>query len=81
MSALDAAGLERIAEATGGSYLEAGAKASGLVSLYEERILPRARASNGNDARRRRENRYQWPLAGAFLCLLAALALPDRRRR
>lgn len=81
VSARDAAGLERIAGATGGSYLGAGAKASGLVSLYEERILPRARASNGNDARRRRENRYQWPLAGAFLCLLAALALPDRRRR
>lgn len=81
ISALDATSLRRITNATGGAFVEAGATSNALVSLYDERILPLAKKAFEVESRRQRENRFQWPLAAALLCWLAALALPDRRRR
>jgi Ca-activated chloride channel family protein len=79
VSRLDSADLRRIAEATGGTFERAGEKS--LVDLYEERILPRARAAFERGERRTREDRFQWPLLAAFLLWLLDLALAERTRR
>lgn len=81
ISTLDVTSLRRITDATGGSFVDGTATPKALVSLYKDRIVPLARKSFESEARRRRENRFQWPLSGALLCWLGALALPDRRRR
>ena len=65
--------LRRIAEATGGAF------ADSLAPLYEDRILSMARKSFESLERGERKNRFQWPLFGAFLCLLAELGLGERR--
>lgn len=78
ISALDAPGLARIAHETGGRFVAGGGAA--LVGLYEDRILPMARAALSEDASARKENAYQWPLAGAFLLWVSHLALATRRR-
>ena len=81
VSALDAASLRRITDATGGSFADAAKTSNALISLYDDRIVPLAKRAFEVEARRRRENRFQWPLGAALLCWLGALALPDRRRR
>ncbi len=81
VSALDAAGLRRIAEAAGGEYLEAAATAAPLLDLYEARVLEGARRAFEAEVLRGRENRFQWPLAAALLLWLLELLLTDRRRR
>lgn len=80
ISRLDADGLARLAEAGGGAFADAGGRGESLVGLYEDRIVPEARARRRDDLARRREDRYQWPLCAGLLCLLGALALPARRR-
>ena len=81
VSSLDEASLTRITDATGGTFVQATSAPHALVSLYDERILPLAKQAFEVETRRRRENRFQWPLAAALLCWIGALALPDRRRR
>ena len=77
---LDARGLEAIAAATGGSYLDLGATSRPLVELYEARILPMAgKAASGDRSALR--NHYQWPLGLAFLLFLAEFAVSERRIR
>ncbi|TAH34437.1 MAG: VWA domain-containing protein [Planctomycetota bacterium] len=80
VSALDRAGLRRIAETTGGEFLEAAGAPAPLLDLYERRVLPMARASFEAQQRRERENRFQWPLLGAFLLWILELCWTDRRR-
>jgi Ca-activated chloride channel family protein len=80
VSALDPETLSRIAEATGGVFIEADSRPEPLVELYERRILPMARKAFEIEERRERENRYQWPLLAAFLCFVLELCVSDRRR-
>ena len=80
VSTLDPTTLRRIAEATGGDYVDAAGPRP-LVEIYERRILPMAREAFEADERRSKENRYQWPLLAAFLFWMVDLCLSDRRRR
>ena len=80
VSRMDASTLRRIAEATGGAFADAHARADALLELYKERILPMARKSYERDERRAKENRFQWPLLAAFLLWILDLCLGDRRR-
>jgi Ca-activated chloride channel family protein len=81
LSALDEAGLRRVAEAGGGTFVPAGVGGGDLADLYETRIAPRADTVFEAERRSVRVNRYQWPLAAAFLLWMLAIWLPDRRRR
>ncbi len=81
VSTLDAAALRRVAEATGGTYVDASAGEGALLDLYERRLVPAARAATHDDERRRRRSRAPWPLAAAFVAWLAALALGEQLRR
>jgi Ca-activated chloride channel family protein len=76
VSALDAAGLERIAAATGGAYADGGT-AGALLGLPEG---PR-RGGGAAPAAPARRDVYAWPLLLAILCFAADLAVGDRRRR
>lgn len=80
ISVMDSAGLRRIAAATTGSFIDAATAPEPLAAIYDEHIAPVARASFAAAARRGRESRFQWPLAGAFLLWMLGLALPERRR-
>ncbi|MBD3163214.1 MAG: VWA domain-containing protein, partial [Candidatus Latescibacteria bacterium] len=80
VSRLDPAFLEKIADATGGEYSEAGTSAGALVKMYEENVLPAALRSLRAEERRRRENRYQWPLLAAILLWTLDLGFSERRR-
>jgi Ca-activated chloride channel family protein len=79
VTALDPASLGRIAAATGGSYTPLRPRA--LVDLYEQRVLPMARKAFDAEQRRERENRFQWPLAAAFLLWILELCWVGRARR
>jgi Ca-activated chloride channel family protein len=81
VTAMDAAGLRRIAEATGGEFVDASSAASPLADLYDRRIEPLARAAFADEERRERPNRFQWPLLAAFLLWILDLCLTDRRPR
>jgi Ca-activated chloride channel family protein len=81
VSALDPASLRAMAEATGGTYLDATTRPLPLVDLYEKRILPMARKAFAVEERRQRENRFQWPLLAAFLLWILELGLTDRKKR
>ena len=80
VTVMDPAGLRRIAEATGGEFVDAGEGPGSLVGLYEDRILPMARKAFEDEERRERENRYQWPLVAAFLLWILELCVTERRR-
>ncbi len=78
---LDAAGLTRIADTTGGAFVAARASAQPLVGLYASDVLPTAQAGHVAGPTRGREDRFQWPLLLAFLLFLLDLWLVDRIRR
>ena len=80
VSALDPTTLRRIAEATGGEYVDAHDRLDALIELYESRVLPMARKTFEAEERRARDNRYQWPLLAAFLIWIVELCLGDRKR-
>ena len=81
VSAMDPASLRRIAEVTGGTFVEAGGAGRPLVDLHEDRILPMARKALETEGTLERENRFQWVLLPAFLLWVTGLALSDRRGR
>jgi Ca-activated chloride channel family protein len=81
VSALDAAALRAIAEAGGGSYLDASRSERALVDLYEESLLPAARGLFEAKGRRLRESRFQWPLGAALLLWTLDAARARSRRR
>jgi len=80
VTALDPESLRRIAEATGGVFLDASTRRRPLVDLYEKRVVPMARKAFEDERRRERKNRFQWPLLIAFLLWILELGLTDRRR-
>ena len=74
---LDPTRLKRIAETTGGEYLDAAGDT--LVDLYERRIEPMAGEAFEQELRRGHSNRFQWPLLLAFMLWFAFLCVGDRR--
>lgn len=81
VTVLDAAGMRRIAAASGGDYVEAGPGEFALLDLHERRIAPMARRAYRAEGDAPPRNRYQWPLAGAVLLALLELAHGGRRKR
>ena len=79
-SRLDETILERLALATGGSYVRATATSFGLDLLYRERISRLEKQEAESTMRKRYTERFQWPLALAFLLLLVEPLVSDRRR-
>ena len=73
---IDEAGLQRIAEQTGGRFFRARDTES-LAGIYAEidRLEPVQRPGQ---VVRPRSERYAWPLAAALACALFAFALPRR---
>jgi Ca-activated chloride channel family protein len=78
-SRLDEATLQRVAAQSGGSYVRATPTSFGLDALYTQRIAPMAQGATDQTLRRRAEDRFQWPLAIAWLLLLIERLLSDRR--
>jgi Ca-activated chloride channel family protein len=81
VSAMNAPGLRRIAEITGGGFVDASTSPQPLIDLYEDQILPMARKSFESAQRPERKNRFQWPLLGAFLLWILGFCLTDRTKR
>jgi Ca-activated chloride channel homolog len=80
VSALDPEALRKIADATGGEFVESGSEPGSLADLYARRVAPVARSALERQSTRERKNRFQWPLIAAFGLWAVALALSDRRR-
>jgi len=80
VSSMDPATLSRIAEATGGAFVDASRDERALVDLYEKRVVPTTRRAVETAERRRRESRFQWPLLAAFALWLLDLRLAGRGR-
>jgi Ca-activated chloride channel family protein len=81
VSAMDPTSLRKIAETTGGEFIDAGTMPLPLLELYEKRILPMARKTFEAEERREKKNRFQWPLLAAFVLWILELCLTDRKRR
>ncbi len=80
ISTMDPVSLGRIAEVTGGEFVDASTRPAALVEVYQRRVLPMAQKAFAADARRLRENRFQWPLLLAVLLWALELGITDRRR-
>ncbi len=81
LSKLQETTLQKIALATGGSYVRSVTGDMDLKKIYEEQICEKMEAGELNSTKRRRwEERFQWFLfAGILLFCLEAL-LPERKR-
>lgn len=79
VSAMDPAALRKIAETTGGRFVDANTLPRPLVSLYEDRIVPMARKAFEAGPGHERDNRFQWPLLLAVLLWMLEMAWTDRR--
>ena len=81
VTSLDVAGLTRIAEATGGAFLDVGAAPQPLIELYDGYIKPMAQLSTDPQESLERKNHYQWPLLAAFALWMMEFLFTDRRKR
>jgi len=79
-SRLDEAVLQKIALTTGGSYVRASAKEFGLDLIYREKLSEMEKRELESKMAKQYEERFQIPLAIAFLLLAAEFLLSDRRR-
>jgi Ca-activated chloride channel family protein len=77
-SSLDEAMLTQIAETTGGFYVPLGRHGEGMARIREEVLERIPKEELASRMRQKPRNRYQWPLAGALLCLLAELLRQSR---
>lgn len=73
--------LQKIALATGGSYVRAGATEFGLNVLYNERISKMEKRELETKIKKRYYERYQIPLAIALLLLLIEPFISERKRK
>jgi Ca-activated chloride channel family protein len=80
VSTMDAGGLRRIADATGGAFVDGSNRPDALAEIYEARVVPATRRSAESEERRRRGSRFQAPLFAAFALWIVDLCLGDRRR-
>ncbi len=79
ISAMDPASLSRIAEETGGDFIDASERPLPLLELYKSRVVPMAQKAFETEERRDRTNFFQWPLLVAVLFWMFELCLTDRR--
>ena len=79
-SRLDEFILQKIALATGGSYVRATGAEFGLELLYRERLSKLEKRELEGKLAKHYEERFQIPLALAFLLLLVELLISERKK-
>src|SRR5207302_4509899 len=79
-SKLDENRLHEIAQATGGMYLHLESGPQTMRQLYEEGLSKLKTAEIDARLSSRPIERYEWPLAGAVVALIASLFINDRKR-
>ncbi len=79
-SRLDETTLQKIALTTGGSYVRASSKEFGLDLIYKEKLSEMEKRELESKMAKQYEERFQIPLALAFLLLAAEFIISDRRR-
>ncbi len=79
-SRLDESTLQKIALATGGSYVRASVKEFGLDLIYREKLSPMEKRELETKMAKQYEERFQIPLAIAFLLLAGEFLMSDRKR-
>lgn len=81
LSRLDETTLKKMAVVTGGTYVRSVAGDMDLEAIYTHEIRRTMDAQTLTATRRQVwEDRFQWPLALALICLLAELMLPVTRQ-
>ena len=81
MSKLQETALQKIALATGGSYVRSVSGDMDLKKIYEGEIRGKMEAGELKSTKKRRwEERFQWFLFGSILLLALESILPDRKR-
>jgi len=78
VTALDPVSLRAVAEATGGTWREAGQGIAVVGDLHEEAVRTAGQKVLGRDERSRRERLFQWPLLGAILLWMGSLWIHER---
>ena len=73
--------LQKIALATGGVYVRSGGSQSGLDIIYDRALSKLDKTEFDSEMKRRYFERFQWPLAVAFLLLFIETILPVRKRK
>jgi Ca-activated chloride channel family protein len=79
-SKLDENRLREIAQATGGMYLHLESGPQTMRQLYTEGLSTLKAAEIDARLSSRPIERYEWPLAGAIVALIASLFINDRKR-
>ena len=79
-SKLDENRLREIAQATGGMYLHLESGPQTMRQLYTEGLSKLKTAEIDARLSSRAIERYEWPLAGAIVALIASLFINDRKR-
>ncbi len=79
-SRLDETTLQKIALTTGGSYVRASSREFGLDLIYKEKLSEMEKRELESKMAKQYEERFQIPLALAFLLLAAEFIISDRRR-
>ncbi len=81
LSRLDENTLKKMAVVTGGTYVRSVAGDMDLDAIYTDEIRKKMELETLSSGRKQVwENRFQWPLALALLCLVAELMLPVSRK-
>ena len=81
LSRLDETTLEKVAGVTGGTYVRSVAGDMDLDVIYSAQIRGKMDAATRTSGRKQVwEDRFQWPLAMAVICLAAELMLPTVRK-
>jgi Ca-activated chloride channel family protein len=81
LSRLDETTLKQMAVITGGTYVRSVAGDMDLDAIYTEEIRRKMDAQTLTSGRKQVwEDRFQWPLALALICLVAELLLPVTRK-
>src|SRR6476660_2067079 len=79
-SKLDENRLREIAQATGGIYLHLESGPQTMRQLYADALSKLKTAESDSRLSSRPVERYEWPLAGAIVALMASLFINDRKR-
>ncbi len=81
LSRLDEDLLKKMAVLTGGTYVRSVAGDMDLEAIYTDEIRRKMEAQTVSSGRKQVwEDRFQWPLALALLCLVSELMLPVSRK-
>jgi Ca-activated chloride channel family protein len=78
-SHLDESTLKQIAEVTGGLYEPLGQQGEGLRAIYNQALASMPKQDLASRSQKVYNERFQWPLSAALLCLFASLLIGTRR--